>query len=113
MLDGAMPLVFDVDDLAMAATDLLDQFRDRGIEDSVQRKLVGLIRIMWKGSTPVNGLIAKFGAAIKAHDAKVADAQKALEERAAWGGRPSRPVPPFGVFPFFAKSRNNPKPITE
>jgi hypothetical protein len=61
MLDGDTPLVLDVDDLAMASTDRLDQFRDRGMEDSVQRKLVGrtldtnkhlqLFSIVWKGST--------------------------------------------------------------
>jgi hypothetical protein len=65
MLEGEMPLL-DIDDLAMAASDLLDQFRDRGMNDPIQR---------------TEGLIAKFKAAIQAHDAKVAAAQAALEAR--------------------------------
>ncbi len=80
MLDGVTPPVVDIDDLAMAATDLLDLFRERGMDDSVQRKLVG--RALDSESVEkLKGLIAKFEAAIQAHDAKVAAAQAALEVR--------------------------------
>jgi hypothetical protein len=33
MLDGAALPVLDIDDLAMTASELLDQFRDRGMDD--------------------------------------------------------------------------------
>ena len=32
--------LYDVDDLAMLASDLLDQFRDRGMPDTIQRKVL-------------------------------------------------------------------------
>ncbi len=79
MLDGPTLPDLDIDDLAMAATDLLDQFRDRGMDDSVQRKLVGRA-LDAESVEKLKGLIAKFEAAIQAHEAKVAAAQAALEE---------------------------------
>ncbi len=60
LLDGATPF-YDIDDLAMEASDLLDEFRDKGLNDLVQR-------------TVVNRALE---AAIQAHDAKVAAAQVA------------------------------------
>jgi hypothetical protein len=30
----------DIDDLAMSASDLLDQFRERGMTDTIQRKVL-------------------------------------------------------------------------
>ncbi len=51
-----------------------------GVWRIVQRKLVGR-ELDAKSVDKLNGPIAKFEAAIKAHDAKVAAAQAALEER--------------------------------
>jgi hypothetical protein len=64
MLDGYTPPIVDIDDLAMAATDLLDQFRKRGMDDSVQRKLVGKALDL-ESVENLKGLIAKFEAAIQ------------------------------------------------
>ncbi len=80
MFGGATPPVDDIDDLAMAATYLLDQFRKRGMDDSVQRssaKKTFETDIMEK----LKGLIAKFEVAIQAHDAEVAATNAALEAR--------------------------------
>ncbi len=38
--DGATPPVLDIDDLAMANSDLLDQSRKTGMDDVIQRSLV-------------------------------------------------------------------------
>jgi hypothetical protein len=78
MLDGYTPPIVDIDDLAMEATDLLDQFRKRGMEDSVQRKLVGKALDL-ESVEKLKGLIAKFETAIQAHNAEVAAAHAALE----------------------------------
>jgi hypothetical protein len=40
MFDGDTPPVLDIDDLAMAASDLLDQFRKRDMSDLIQRTIV-------------------------------------------------------------------------
>jgi hypothetical protein len=40
MFDGDTPPVLDIDDLAIAASDLLDQFRKRGMDDVIQRSIV-------------------------------------------------------------------------
>jgi hypothetical protein len=40
MSDGATPPVLDINDLAMANSDLLDQSRKRGMDDVIQRSLV-------------------------------------------------------------------------
>ena len=68
---------YDADELALLASDLLDQFRDRGMDDSVQRKLVGRA-LDAESVEKLRDLVAKFKAAIEAHDAKVAKAQAAL-----------------------------------
>jgi hypothetical protein len=39
MYDREMPF-HDIDDLAITACALLDQFRERGMEDSIQRSVV-------------------------------------------------------------------------
>jgi hypothetical protein len=83
MFDGATPPVLDnvdIDDLPMATSDsdLLDQFRDRRMEDSIQRLIV---KHTFEADNLENlkGMIAKFEAAIQARDAKVAAAHAALE----------------------------------
>jgi hypothetical protein len=68
---------FDVDDLAMMASDLLDQFRDRGMPDTIQRKVLNNTYDA-NNLEKLRELVAKFKAAIEAHDAKVAAAQAAL-----------------------------------
>jgi hypothetical protein len=78
MFDGAMTPVDDIDDLAMAATDLLNQYRKKGMDDSVQRSIVTKT-VEADNLEKLEGLIAKFKAAIQVHDAEVAAAHAALE----------------------------------
>jgi hypothetical protein len=59
---------------------LLDPFRDRGMEDSIQRSIVKKT-FEADNLEKLNCLIAKFKADIQAHDAKVAAAQAALAAR--------------------------------
>ena len=67
----------DVDDCAMLAHDLLDQFGDRGMNDTIPR-MVLKSTYEAKNLEKLRDLVAKFKAAIEAHDAKVAAAQAAL-----------------------------------
>ena len=67
----------DVDELAMLASDLLDKFRKRGMPDEIQRKVLAKTYDV-NDLEKLRGLVAKFKAAIEAHDAKVAAAQAAL-----------------------------------
>jgi hypothetical protein len=68
---------YDVDDLAMLAHDLLDQFGDRGMNDTIPRMV---LKNTYEANNleKLRDLVAKFKAAIEAHDAKVAAAQAAL-----------------------------------
>jgi hypothetical protein len=70
---------YDVDDLAMLAHwhDLLDQFGDRGMNDTIPRMVLKNTYDA-KNLEKLRDLVAKFKAAIEAHDAKVAAAQAAL-----------------------------------
>ena len=68
---------YDVDDLAMLAADLLDQFRDRGMNETIQRRVLDTAH-QTNNLEKLRGLVAKFKASIEAHDAKVAKAQAAL-----------------------------------
>jgi hypothetical protein len=82
MLDGEMPFLDDINDLVLEASDLLDQFRDRGMHDTIQRR----VQVVDKTDDAHNleklkDLVAKFKAAIHSHDAKVAAAQAALDAR--------------------------------
>jgi hypothetical protein len=81
MLDGATLPDLDIDDLAMAASDLLDQYRKRGMDDVIHRKLVGRA-LDAEYVEKRKDLIAKIEAAIQeanqAYDADVAAAQVAL-----------------------------------
>ncbi len=80
MFNGAMLLDnVDIDDLAMSASDLLDQFRKRGMPNIIRRK------VLEKTYDAINleklkGLVQKFEAAIQDHDAEVVAAQTALVE---------------------------------
>jgi hypothetical protein len=64
--------------LTLTASDLLDQFRKRGMDDVIQRSIdkrtLEAVKL-----EKIKGLIAKFEAAIQAHDAEVAAATSALE----------------------------------
>jgi hypothetical protein len=68
---------YDVDDLAMLANDLLDQFGDRGMNDTIPRMYLKNTYEA-RNLEKLRDLVAKFKAAIEAHDAKVAAAQAAL-----------------------------------
>ncbi len=68
---------FDADDLAMLASDLLDQFRKRGMPDSIFRRFLDTAHET-NNLEKLKGLVARFEAAIKTHDAEVAAAQAAL-----------------------------------
>jgi hypothetical protein len=78
MFDWATPPVDDIDDLAMAATDLLNQYRKKGMDDQVQRSIVKKT-FEADNLEKLEGLIAKFEAAIQVHDANLAAAHAALE----------------------------------
>ena len=67
----------DVDDCAMLAHDLLDQFGDRGMNDTIPRMYLKNTYEA-RNLEKLRDLVAKFKAAIEAHDAKVAAAQAAL-----------------------------------
>jgi hypothetical protein len=69
----------------MAASDLLDQFRDRGMYDAIQRSVVKNT-FEAESLEKLRGRVAKFKAVIQAHDAKVAAAQEALVERKLLAG---------------------------
>jgi hypothetical protein len=83
MFDGDTRAVIDIDDLAMAASDLLDQFRKSfaRVARATQRTIVNrtLESNNLESSNSLKGLVAKFEAAIQAHDAEVAAAHVALE----------------------------------
>jgi hypothetical protein len=76
MYDGEMRFL-DIDDLVMAACALLDQFRERGMHDAVQRRVVEKT-FEANNLEKLKDLVANFKAAIQAHDAKVAAAHAAL-----------------------------------
>jgi hypothetical protein len=61
----------------MAVSDLLDPFRDRGMNVAIQRTIVNRT-LEANNLEKLKGLIAKFEPAIQAHDAKVAAAQATL-----------------------------------
>jgi hypothetical protein len=75
----------DIDDVAMMAAGLLDQFRDRAIHDSVHRFVVQKA-LEQNNLEKLRSLVAKFKADIRAHDAKVAEAQLALSGAAGSEG---------------------------
>jgi hypothetical protein len=65
VIDGAMLLDnVDIDDLAMSASDLLDQFRKRGMPDTIHRKILDKTYDA-NNLEKLNGLVAKFEAAIR------------------------------------------------
>jgi lysyl-tRNA synthetase class II len=64
----------------MAASDLLDQFRKRGMGDTIQRSVVKKT-FEAENLEELRDLAAKCEAAIQAHNAEVAAAQAAQEER--------------------------------
>jgi hypothetical protein len=73
---------YAVDDLALMASDLLDQFRKRGMPDAIQRKVLDKIYEP-KDLAKIKDLVARFEAAIQTHDAEVATAQAALSAHAS------------------------------
>jgi hypothetical protein len=77
MFDGDTPPVLAIDDLAMATSDLLDQFRKRGMSNSIQRTIVNRT-LEANNPEKLKGLVAKFEAAIQAHDTEVSAAHAAL-----------------------------------
>jgi hypothetical protein len=70
---------YDVDDLALLASELLDKFRKRGMPDTIQRRVIDTAHEA-NNLEKLRVLVAKFKAAIEAHDAEVAAAQAALSE---------------------------------
>ncbi len=68
---------YDVDDLAMMASDHLDQFRKRGKPDSVHRTVLDTAH-QTNNLEKLKSLVARFEAAIRIHDAEVAAVQAAL-----------------------------------
>ncbi len=68
----------DIVDLALSASDLLDQFRGRGMPDSLQRKILDKT---YEANDLAN-IKDLVEAAIQNHDAKLAAAQTALMEHA-------------------------------
>ena len=75
----------DIDDVAMMAAGLLDQFRDRGMNDTLQRNVANRA-LDQNNLEKLRSLVAKFKADIRAHDAKVAEAQLALSGAAGSEG---------------------------
>ncbi len=74
MFDGDMLLYNDIfDDLAWSASELLNQFRKRGMDDTIQRKILNSTHDA-KNPERLKGLVEKFDAAIQTHDAEVAAA---------------------------------------
>ncbi len=73
---------YGVDDLAMKASDLLDQFRKRGMPDSIQRKVLDKTYEA-NDLAKLRELVARFEAVIQTHDADVAAAQAALSAHAS------------------------------
>jgi hypothetical protein len=65
--------------LALSASDLLDQFRERGMPDTIQRKVLDKTYEA-NDLAKLKDLVARFEAAIQNHDAKLAAAQTALME---------------------------------
>jgi hypothetical protein len=63
------PLFLDIDDLAMQASALLDQFRSRGIGDLLQRVLVTRA-LKQNNRDRIIELVATFKAVIQDHDEK-------------------------------------------
>ncbi len=80
MLEGETPFLDDINDLALEASDLLDQFRDRSMHDTIQRKDVDKTYDA-HNLEKLKDLVAKFKEAIQAHDVKVRAAQAALGAR--------------------------------
>jgi hypothetical protein len=68
---------YDVNDLAMMASDFLDQFRKGGMPDSIHRRVLDTAH-QTNNLEKLKGLVTRFEAAIQAHDAEVAAAQVAL-----------------------------------
>ncbi len=76
MCDGETAF-YDVDDLAMTACALLDQFRKRGMPDTIHKRVLDTAH-QTNNLEKLKGLVARFEAAIQIHDAEVAAAQAAL-----------------------------------
>ncbi len=72
MCDGEFSF-YDVDDLALTACALLDQFRDKGMDDTIHRKVLNNTYDA-KNLEKLKVLVKNFKAAIETHDAKVAAA---------------------------------------
>jgi hypothetical protein len=86
MLDGDMYLDnVDIDDLAMSASDLLDQYRKRGMPYTIHRMVLEK-SYATNNLEKLKGLVAKFEAAIQDHDAEVAAAHTALVDHACMHG---------------------------
>jgi hypothetical protein len=71
----------DIDDLALSASDLLDQFRERGMPDTIHRRILDTAH-QTNNLEKLKDLVARFQAAVQNHDAKLAAAQTALMEHA-------------------------------
>jgi hypothetical protein len=76
----------DVDELAMSASELLNQYRKRGINDDIERRVLNNTHEA-RNLERLKGLVAKFEAAIQAHDAEVAAAHTALVTHASHDAR--------------------------
>jgi hypothetical protein len=83
----------------MAACTLLDQFRDRGMPDTIQRKILEKTFDAEK----LKDLVQNFKAAIQAHDAKVAAAQVAVSAHESLAMQPVDGMhASFSAFPSFS-----------
>ena len=77
--EGDVTAFLDIDDLAMVACALLDQFCERGIPDAIQRRVVSVENTLEANNQEkLKDLVTNFTAVIHAHDAKVAASQAAL-----------------------------------
>ncbi len=66
----------DVEELAMSASALLNQYRKRGINDDIERRVLNNTHEA-RNLERLKGLVAKFEAAIQARDAMVTAAHTA------------------------------------
>jgi hypothetical protein len=83
MSDGYMHLEdIDMDEIAMSASALLNQYRKRGINDEIEIRVLNNAHES-RNLEKLKGLLAKFDAAIQAHDAEVAAAHTALVTHAS------------------------------
>ena len=75
----------DINELAMSASELLDQYRKGGINDTIYRKVLNNTYEA-NNLEKLKVLVAKFEAAIQDHDAEVAAAHTALVDHAYMHG---------------------------